>query len=246
VFVTDGTVAGTRQITALHGTRDPIDDQAVRIGGTVFFRISSLTAGAELWRSDGTSEGTRRVAPLTSVGPLHVFRDDLYFFASSPDTGASGLYRLAARGGPELLGAVQPPPEIVDQPAPFASTRDRLLFTGQDPEHGLEIWATDGTPEGTRLVRDLRPGLGSSIPNGLTSAGDRVFFTADDGTHGRELWESDGTPEGTRMVADLAPGGLASFFLYGQPAFVVSNGYLFFGADDGTTGPEPWALRLEP
>jgi ELWxxDGT repeat protein len=249
VFVSDGTVAGTRQITALHGTRDPIDDQGVRIGGAIFFRIASLTptAGAELWRSDGTPEGTRRVAPLNDVSPLHAFQGDLYFIASSPDTGDSGLYRLSAQGGPQLLAAVQPPPDSGDQLPPFASVRDELLFIGQDPEHGAELWVTDGTPAGTHLARDLQPGFGSSTPAGLTSAGDRVFFSADDGTHGRELWESDGTPEGTRLVADLASGGFSSLFLYSQEAVpAVSDGYLFFAADDGTTGPEPWALRLEP
>jgi ELWxxDGT repeat protein len=247
VFVSDGTVAGTRQITALHGTRDPVDDQGLQIGGTVFFRIGSLTAGAELWRSDGTPEGTRRVAPLFGVSPLHVFRGDLYFIASSPDTGDSGLYRLSAPGGLQLLAAVQPPPDAGDQLPPFASAGDRLFFVGQDPEHGAELWVTDGTPEGTHLARDLQPGAGSSTPAALVSAGDRIFFSADDGIHGRELWESDGTPEGTRLVADLAPGGFSSLLLYDQETFpAVSNGYLFFAADDGNTGLEPWALPLAP
>ena len=71
-----------------------------------------------------------------------------------------------------------------------------------------------------------------------------MFFAATDGLHGRELWESDGTTEGTRTVVDLAPGGFSSMPAYSN--FGVANGVLFFAADDGKTGLEPWALRLEP
>jgi ELWxxDGT repeat protein len=240
VFVSDGTVAGTRQITDLHGTRPPLDDLPVRLGDTIFFRLDNRDGGSELWRSDGTPAGTRRVDDLFVVSPPYAFQSVLYFAAFSYAAGQGGLFRLSPHGSPQLLEILS----LADQPVTFAPAGDRLLFTGQDEERGTELWTTDGTPAGTHLVRDLRPGPGSSRPEGLTSAGDRVFFSADDGTHGRELWESDGTPEGTRMVADLAPGGYSS--IPAPSTLAVSNGFLFFTADDGQTGLEPWALRLEP
>ena len=57
--------------------------------------------------------------------------------------------------------------------------------------------------------------------------------------HGIELWKSDGTAAGTVLVADIRPGSDGS-----SPddlAFV--NGALFFAADDGRNGREPWILR---
>ncbi len=201
---------------------------------------TARTAARSFWRTDGTPGGTRRVDDLYAVSPPYAFRGALYFVAYSSAVGQGGLFRLPPHGPLQLL-EIQ---ALSDQPATFAPAGDRLLFTGQDDEHGTEIWTTDGTPAGTRLVRDLRPGPGSSLPGALTSAGERVFFSAADGTHGRELWESDGTPEGTRMVADLAPGGYSS--IPASATLAVSNGFLFFTADDGQTGLEPWALRLEP
>jgi ELWxxDGT repeat protein len=67
---------------------------------------------------------------------------------------------------------------------------------------GQELWKTDGTADGTALVKDISE-LGSSEPWNLTLSGGLLYFTADDGVAGRELWRSDGTGVGTFMVADV-------------------------------------------
>ena len=82
-----------------------------------------------------------------------------------------------------------------------------MFFTADDGTRGTELWATDGTPAGTRLVEDIQPGDASSAPEGLAAVGDTLYFSADDGTHGRELWRSDGTAAGTEMLVDLRSGG---------------------------------------
>jgi ELWxxDGT repeat protein len=253
VFLSDGTPAGTRQISAIQESREPFDDQPVRIGGTVFFRLAGpVYFAAELWQTDGTAEGTHPAVPQIGVSDLTVFRGDLYFTAGlPPETGGRGLFRIPLPGGsPILLARVDDFPAFDNgiPPAQLTPLGDRLLFVGQDTEHGVELWMTDGTAEGTRRLRDLQPGPGSSNPDGLFAQGDRVFFTADGGTNGRELWESDGTPRGTRRLTDIAPGGFSSFPFYGYGSsspFTLANGILFFGADDGVTGIEPWALPLE-
>ncbi len=85
-----------------------------------------------------------------------------------------------------------------------------VFFSATDGTHGRELWATDGTPDGTRLVHDIRPGTAASAPRSLTRVGKRLYFSADDGSHGRELWVSDGTRKGTRLVRDLTPGAKGS------------------------------------
>lgn len=77
------------------------------------------------------------------------------------------------------------------------------FFIGDDgsagvPSSARQLWITDGTEDGTRMVRDIVPG-GDPDMNQLTVAGDRLFFTADDGG-GTALWVSDGTEDGTKRV----------------------------------------------
>lgn len=55
---------------------------------------------------------------------------------------------------------------------------------------------TNGTPDGTRIVKDIIPGPTSSNVVWLTRFNDKVVFQADDGVNGAELWISDGTEPG--------------------------------------------------
>ena len=77
-----------------------------------------------------------------------------------------------------------------------------LYFTATDAEHGLELWKTDGTPAGTVLVRDIRPGIASAEITNLVFQDGAVFFMANDGKSGPEPWISDGTADGTFPIHD--------------------------------------------
>lgn len=124
-------------------------------------------------------------------------------------------------------------------PLTFQATLGRsIYFTADDGEHGLELWKTDGTAEGTRLVEDIAPGSSPSYPGGFIEVGGVLYFSADDGVHGRELWRSDGTHRGTRLVEDINP-GLAGSMQFSAPLKLGSDRLIFF-ADDGEHGREPW------
>ncbi|MDR0505624.1 MAG: T9SS type A sorting domain-containing protein [Dysgonamonadaceae bacterium] len=79
----------------------------------------------------------------------------------------------------------------------------KAFFAASDATHGEELWVTDGTVAGTKMVKDINPGVSSSDLNWMARFNDKVVFAANDGTNGMELWISDGTEAGTRMVKQI-------------------------------------------
>jgi ELWxxDGT repeat protein len=244
VYRSDGTAAGTSPILRLgccSGSRPP---RFVRLGDTLYF-----TAFGELYRTDGTASGTTTVLAPDANGNPPIFDPSFPFtlgnavfvFADRPDGDESSrpaLFRIDA-GQPALLASAgrANPFDFDPQVTPLGGA---VFFRAADPDHGTELWRTDGTAQGTRLVADLVPGPGSSDPQGLTAAGGRLYFSAWDEFHGRELWTSDGTAAGTRLVDDVASGAFSSTPMLLTPV----GGRLFFTADDGFTGREPWSVPM--
>lgn len=214
----DGTVAGTRLLANTElspGTHAPRSLQPH--GAAMYFVGANTATGSELWRTDGSVEGTRLVKDirpgtasskptwLTSVGPW------LFFLA---DDGVHGYELWRSDGteeGTQLVrdlapGADSPFPDAADGGGvSFGSTGTELLFAAYQQATGLELWVSDGTEAGTRLLRDLAPGPSSSSPAEFVRAGGRTYFRADDGT-GPELWTVTGTTTASIDGASVVEG----------------------------------------
>jgi len=217
-----------------------------RLGSLVYFWLDIAGHRLALWRSDGTPAGTVAVFDLPAAADFAVFSmaqaaGALYFHTNAAGPPGYQLWRTdGSAAGPTLLGTFRGRRPYELPPFDLAAANGKVVFVGDDVEQGHEPWSTDGTPQGTRLLRDVLAGPGDSLPTEITGAGNRVFFTAGDAAHGRELWQSDGTEAGTRLVHDIAPDAVSSEPMH----LTVAGSSLFFSADDGLTGREPWALPL--
>lgn len=114
----------------------------------------------------------------------------------------------------------------------FTEVGDTTFFVADDGEHGPALWKTDGTENGTVLVKDvdLRPEDGSFRQpiSQLTNVSGTLFFGGDDGTE-VALWKSDGTTSGTVLVDAVDANYLTNV-----------NGTLFFNGYDAQHGRELW------
>ncbi|MEM1216248.1 MAG: T9SS type A sorting domain-containing protein, partial [Bacteroidota bacterium] len=144
------------------------------------------SGGRELWISDGTTVGTRRITDLypgegdgvftnVSAESFHVYQDSLVFYAGSDGVAADG-------------------------------------------EFVYELFVTDGTEEGTRLIADQAPGTAGTNPGNFFTFKDRVYFAASDPVVGREPFYlgpedllvslREPAPKGLQLIAKPYPNPL--------------------------------------
>jgi len=231
----------------------------IALDGATLFTAMTQATGRELWRTDGTEEGTVLVRDLNpgsasafefvSSGDARRVGDAVYFFADDGQTGrqlwksdgtAEGTLQLVDVHGVDALGSFGVLPRLT------AELGGTLFLVGEVPEHGLELWKTDGTPEGSGLLVDIVPGSESGVGSGVVRLGDAIYFAGFEQATGWELWRSDGTAEGTSRLTDIFPGpGSASPAGFWQLAVV--GGTLYFLADDGLGfGRELWKTDGTP
>jgi len=188
----------------------------------------------ELWRSDGTSEGTQRVAVvgMDHLSDLNVIGDQLFFTAEQ----SAALW--ASDGSPAGTMALGDFEQLGTDFIPWNGS----LYFAADAGAGLELWRSDGTATGTTQVAEIMPGDAGSAPGSFAVVGDRLLFAADDGEHGRELWVTDGTADGTQLYADIWAGPSSS-----DPTDLAAvDTLLYFSANDGLRGRELWRSETNP
>lgn len=141
-----------------------------------------------------------------------------------------------------LVKDINPAPVERSDAAPrgFVVLDDIAYFTADDGWHGRELWRSDGTFAGTRMVADLNPGEGSSSPGDLTVIGEALWFRAWDGRRGCGLWRSDGTEAGTEELAVLHA-AIDACGRDGMPTdFTALGPLVLFTASTPETGAELW------
>jgi ELWxxDGT repeat protein len=235
LWKSDGTESGTMLVKEFNSVGLYTD--LVASNDALYFIADDGSHGPELWKSDGTEAGTVIVKDINPVEDPYIdnlidVNGTLFFFA---DDGVHGKELWKSDGieagtvlvkdinsGPGSLTDCYGCDEVVN-------VNGVLFFNADDGINSWALWKTDGTAEGTVMVKDI-------LPYNLTAVGGRLFFAGSDGEHGWELWKSDGTTAGTVMVGDINPGGDSSPYNLTQ----VGN-ILFFTANDGQHGEELWA-----
>jgi ELWxxDGT repeat protein len=199
--------------------------------GVLFF-----SGDSGLWRTDGTADGTDLVLAGATLERQAGFIDSLFVFIEWDEENGDEIWTADLGAGTMTRQSQLGPGSPYESIWELTIVEDRAFFNALGEAVGCELFSTDGTTEGTVLVKDIYPGPEHSNPWDMTPLNGGVAFTASSEL-GRELWFSDGSPEGTVLLADIGPGSES-----GSPhPLVTVDGTLFFSADDGIHGRELWA-----
>lgn len=268
LWVSDGTAAGTVAVATPagvlgHNPFGPYSENFVSAGGKVYFPGRDA-AGLQLWVTDGTAAGTRRVSNVAGVAPpwggpgdpqvtgITAAGAKVYFVANDRDAGAQLFVSDGTAAGTRMVKKLGKGPAeggVGSLPAAGLAVGDKLLFAADDGEHGRELWVTDGTAAGTRMVQDIGAGttggvgVGPGFVLGSPAAvvNGRVVFAADSGKTGAEPWAVPLTDLGigtTPTPPPPTPGGKPTVVSVGKPnATVGASTLLTLGTVDLPTGP---------
>ncbi|MEX2559756.1 MAG: ELWxxDGT repeat protein [Pirellulales bacterium] len=206
------------------------------VNGVLFFGADHPDFGRQLWKTDGTAEGTVLVKDGIDFGQMHAIGESLLFRADDGVHGTELWISDGTAGGTRMVKDIRPGRTSTASFLRMAELNGKVIFSYDDGTNGMEMWVSDGTEAGTVLLKDILPGSGASTPDHLTNVDGRLFFTAIDGVVGRELWVTDGTEAGTMLVKDLTPGMNGS----GPLDLTEAGGKLFFSHFSTGNGIELW------
>lgn len=228
-------------------------------GKSLFLSTLSVSNGEgivnhpALFACDGFSRAWPVVDPSTNSSypnsPSRFSKDSegvVYFVAHRGLDGPLGLWRSdgTASGTHEI---VRLPAEILSVTNSMSFFRDCIVFGAQTAEHGSELWVSDSTSAGTRMVKDIYPGVGDgSSAYRLGTLDAYLYFAADDGVHGQEVWRTNGTESGTELVTDYNAGSSSSQPYGGFGLGNYPNPVLVGLGDDGVHGFELLVITPEP
>jgi trimeric autotransporter adhesin len=251
VWKSDGTTAGTQLLKNIYeGLGGSSTEGLVVLNNKLIFNAYRLLEGEELWISDGTDAGTKLLKDINPTGQSQpiinqncvILRDSLLFFNASDGVNGTELWKT--NGTPEGTSMVanirlrdQEPTNYYVHVNNMTKVGDKMFFSADDGVVGAELWITDGTTVGTKLVKDINPGLVPSYPYALINYNGVLYFTADNGINGAELWKSDGTAAGTVLVKDITA-GIKSALPYNMT--IHKNTLYFVISDNGSGSDELW------
>ncbi len=234
LYRTDGSAEGTYELCPayFYYKGGPVSLLATIGDRAVFVRND---AGAlQLWQSDGTVAGTTMVKDLavsatdTVNGPTNFFSTGKRVFFT---LGQGLMY--CTDGTPSGTAFVKDfSTEYSGITKKFCSYNGDLCFLAGSIYEKVDVWCSDGTPEGTRPV--WQPGTSSnyeitglwSMPDGLYVADRHIYSDAKLNIYAMELWRI--VPQGGLIQRVYGQENENPNFVHGVNNLAALNGQVYF------------------
>jgi ELWxxDGT repeat protein len=257
----DGTAAGTFMVKEISpgitslGQASSAPSKFTKVNNTTFFvaykdgtSLGGSIAGAQLWKTDGTTAGTEIVLEI-SLGitsdiyiTLLNYNNLLYFLVHEFSNNTLRLWKsdgtVISSLNPSYVGT-EPIIALSNGligPNSMQLANGKLYFWAQNTD-GVELWSSNGTAAGTSMIKNINP-TGNAAPLDYSPSiayNGEYYFIANDGINGEELWKTDGTAANTTLVSNIGSGASNAEI----KNMIVYNGALYFTAN-GTSGLELW------
>lgn len=167
-------------------------DQVAFTGNDELRITSGATNSSTLINKFETEEGEDGIA----ITGLRATDDHIYIVTTHFSGGVVTTNKLWASDGVTTQVVFTSDRTIV--PELIVPVGDKLYFVGYDNDHGWEVWASDGTPEGTVMTVEAIPGANDDAPAVVGSAMGKAIIASR--LSPITTWMSEGTPETTEVL----------------------------------------------
>ena len=196
LWKTDGSELGTELVKDIvSGPSSSSPTFMVEYNGLLYFNGSNM-----LMKSDGTELGTKKITDIDFIeiipSPKYitVYNGRLYFQGNY-----AGKREMTKSDGTfEGTKIFRKSTILYDSlPSDFTVYNGKLYFQSEDHAYdidfGNELWETNGTINGTKLIADIDKNGTGSFPKWFTNYKGKLFFSASRYGEGRELWSYETT-----------------------------------------------------
>lgn len=236
-WTSDGTSSGTTLLKDIYQGSNPSTElswagpEFTVYNNSLYFFAKTASEGKEIWKSDGTTNGTNLLSDLSSqyneYSSAMMFNNKLLFTEA---TSSQFLYDIYVSDGTSGGTA-----KLSDTYPQIANTNQEVIF-GSDNYHyqpaiynnkllikaDTSYYLTDGTSTGTT---PFLPGIANTYIGQLTVSNGLIYFSMNG-----NLYSTDGTLPNTTLLTPLQNAGYLHSAL----------GKLFFSQDIGNFGDEYW------
>lgn len=224
--------------------------QLVSVGGTLYFTANDGVHGRELWKSDGTRAGTVMVRNIrtgsASSKPLELTNvaGTLFFTATDGVHGRELWKSDGTKAGTLMVRDIAAGSSSSIKLSQLTAVGQKLFFyrtvrvgTGMAEHYVDQVWVSNGTRAGTRLVYTADDELAPPA-----NVAGKLFFAPAHG--GSALRQTDGTV--TTKVKGLPYGVLSNLTAVGTTLYFVmsdvNDDYALWQTDGTAAGTEKLAV----
>ena len=241
LWTSDGTAAGTHVLKDIGaGSNAYISDPVACGNRAIYVTANDAVHGPELWKSDGRSAALVRDLRPGPLGGLATYyydnitckvciNDAIYFSATD------GLHRIGLYRCDSLTGGVTPLKVGMNNLFMMAKRGNSLIFGHQGTPTTMDIWSTDGTKTGLKLLKrftPLPPNPGgyyyNPAPMPVVAELKGVVYFGAPGMSFPGLWKSDGTAAGTMLVSRMNSDPNTYYSIDTWPSVIKSAGDKLF------------------
>lgn len=191
------------------GTGDSFHIDSVSLGDELLFlqagpNTSTWKGSSELWRTNGTTAGTRRLARHVEWNPeaLTAQNGHALFVAEDAEHGRELWISAGSDGPTQLLRDIRPG-AASSTPSLLTRLGDYVYFRAfYSSSSGTDLWRSDGTAAGTVQVKAFAQSIILEMV-----ATDTYLYLWLGGPQDYQLWRTDGTAGGMLLLHEFSTVG---------------------------------------